>query len=216
MSRSFARRRSSAPAFQPVDEAELLPAAMGGDRRAFTELLEANLPRLHGLAMRMSGDEQIAHDALQDASLAAWRHLPGFRGNSAFSTWIYRITVNATLRRMRKRREHPVGDSLELIAGMSRVEGPAVSETEWPLQADDVLERQQIRRSVLDAMETLPPKYNEMFELRDLRGLSLQEIADVTGLSIPAVKTRVHRARRQMRQAMTGRAAPNAPRPTSL
>lgn len=216
MSRSRPRRRAAAPAFQPVDEASLLPAAMAGDGAAFSKLLEANRPRLQGLALRMSGDEQVAHDALQDASLAAWRHLPGFQGKSAFSTWIYRITVNATLRRMRKRREHPVGDSLELIAGLSQVEGPAVTETEWPLRADDAIERKQIRGSVLAALATLPPKYNEMFRLRDLRGLSLQEIADVTGLSIPAVKTRVHRARRHMRQAMTGRAAPNAPRPASL
>ncbi|MCO4769502.1 MAG: RNA polymerase sigma factor [Deltaproteobacteria bacterium] len=188
-----------------ASEDVLLPLAREGDQKAFGALLEANYPRLFGLSIRMCGDEQLAKDAVQDASLAAWRHLPGFRGGSTFGTWIYRITLNATLRRMRKRREQPVGDSLELIAGLSTVEGPGVTKSEWPVRADDALERQQIRRSVMRALETLPPKYSEIFRLRDVRGMSLREISEATGLSIPAVKTRVHRARKRMRVALGGR-----------
>jgi RNA polymerase sigma-70 factor, ECF subfamily len=191
------------PAWYPLaSEGELVALAREGDRRAYSQLGERNYGRLFGLAIRMAGDEEVARDSLQDALLAGWRHLPGFRGGSAFSTWIYRITLNATLRRMRKRREVPVGDSLELIQGFSTIESPAMSSGDWPVQADDALERQQIRLMVQAAVETLPPKYGEIFQLRDVRGLSLREISDVTGLTIPAVKTRVHRARRRMRDAL--------------
>jgi|GEM_PF-4466604 len=114
--------------YRTDDESVLLPAAQAGDQQAFAALLSANYSRLFGLSIRMCGDEQVAKDAVQDASLAAWRFLPGFRGNSTFSTWVYRIALNATLRRMRKRRETPVGDSLELIAGLTRVEGPGVTQ----------------------------------------------------------------------------------------
>jgi len=208
MARATPALASDEPGGQPpawyrsAEEDELVALARTGDRRAFSELADRNYGRLYGLAIRMSGDEQVTRDAIQDALLAAWRHLPGFRGGSAFSTWIYRITLNATLRRMRKRREVAVGDSLELIQGLSRIDSPAMSTGEWPVQADDALDRQQIRACVMAAAATLPEKYSEIFRLRDVRGLSLREISDVTGLTIPAVKTRVHRARQRMRDAL--------------
>ncbi len=114
------------PAWYPeASEGDLVALAQQGDRRAYSQLGQRNYSRLFGLAIRMAGDEEVARDSIQDALLAGWRHLPGFRGGSAFSTWIYRITLNATLRRMRKRREVPVGDSLELIQGLSRIDSPA-------------------------------------------------------------------------------------------
>ena len=105
------------PDLDPV--ADLTRRAREGDRDAFEALARPNFGRLFGLAVRICGDEQFAWDAVQEAMLAAWRHIGSFRGEAAFDTWIYRITINATYRRMRRRREQPLGEELERMQARS-------------------------------------------------------------------------------------------------
>ncbi len=189
----------------PEDVTELVRRAREGDRPAFDALASRNFGRLFGLALRICGDEQHARDAVQEALLAAWRHIGTFRGEAAFDTWIYRITINATYRRMRRRREQPLGEELERMQARSDLV-TAFRPQGTPAPRPDVdLERAEIRRMIAEIVPTLPPKYREAFTMRDLEGLNLREIADMTGLTVPAVKTRIHRARLRVRAALTDR-----------
>jgi RNA polymerase sigma-70 factor (ECF subfamily) len=191
------------PDLDPV--AGLTRRAREGDRDAFEALARRNFERLFGLAVRICGDEQFARDAVQEAMLAAWRHIGSFRGEAAFDTWIYRITINATYRRMRRRREHPLGEELERMQARSDLATafrPAGGTASRP---DENLERADLRALIAEIIPTLPRKYREAFTMRDLEELNLREIADATGLTVPAVKTRVHRARLRVRAAITER-----------
>jgi RNA polymerase sigma-70 factor (ECF subfamily) len=168
-------------------------------------LARRNFGRLFGLAMRICGDEQFARDAVQEAFLSAWRHIGSFRGEAAFDTWIYRITINASHRRMRRRRERPLGEELERLQGSVDMATAFRPMGTTPPRPDAELERAEIRRMIAEILPTLPPKYREAFTLRDLDGMNLREIAEATGLTVPAVKTRVHRARLRVRAALTER-----------
>ena len=185
--------------------AALTQRAQEGDRGAFDALASRNFGRLFGLATRICGDEQLARDAVQEAFLAAWRHIGTFRGEAAFDTWIYRITINATYRRLRRRREVPLGDELERMQARSEMNVAFRPHGTTAPRPDVELERAEIRDMISDIVQKLSPKYREAFTLRDIEGMNLLEIADATGLSVPAVKTRVHRARLQVRAALTDR-----------
>jgi len=189
----------------PAAAAELVQRAREGDRGAFDALARRNFGRLFGLAIRICGDEQFARDAVQEALLAAWRHIGSFRGEAAFDTWIYRITINATYRRMRRRREQPLGEELERMQARSDLVTAFRPAGTIASRPDVDLERAEVRRMIAEIVPTLPPKYREAFTMRDLEGLNLREIAAATGLTVPAVKTRIHRARLRVRAALTDR-----------
>ena len=171
---------------RPSDE-DLVSRAQAGRLDAFEELVRRHRLGTFRVALRMLGDEGDAEDATQDAFVQAWRKLGGFRADAAFSTWMYRIVSNRCLNMLRARRQtEPLPERHEAPA--SRPD--RIAEARW--QVED------LKRAIL----RLTPEQRAPLVLRELQGFSYEEIAEALELSIPAVKSRLHRARRELLAAM--------------
>jgi RNA polymerase sigma-70 factor (ECF subfamily) len=158
--------------------------------------------RVHALARRMVSNEIDAEDVTQDVLLQVVRKLPTFRGESAFPTWLHRVTVNAALshrRRQAVRQEHGLLTSLD-----ARGEDEPVSRLgpQRTLTPDDQVVSHELRQLLDAAIEALPQAYREVLVLADIDGLSNAEVGERLGLSLPAVKSRLHRARAMLREAL--------------
>jgi len=178
------------------DESRVIRAVLEGDTNRFEELVHAYQKGIYNLCLRMLGDEQDALDAAQEAFFKAYRSLSGFRGESRFSTWLYRLSANVCLDMLRKRPNVPTvsmdDDGVPLFLADS---------SSSPQQ---VLERSEIRRTVDEALDTLPPEFRQAVVLRDVNGFSYEEIAEITGLGTGTVKSRIFRARRKLAAALLG------------
>ncbi len=176
-----------------MEEAELIGAAQGGDRAAFDELVRRTFVDTFTLARRLTGNEEDARDVVQDAYLRAWRGIGKFRGEAQFSTWMYRITANAAATHVRKRRRHrtePIDETFEPADTRPEVQPASQAESA------DSLER------IARAVDELPPKLRSLVVLKDVYGLSHEAIAEELGISVPAAKVRLHRARRKLRDLL--------------
>ncbi len=176
-----------------MDEAELVGSAASGDRRAFDELVRRTFVDTFTLARRLTGNEEDARDVVQEAYLRAWKGIGKFRGDAAFSTWLYRITANAaasSVQRGRRHRSEPFADDFEPVdtgAEQMIVQGAESAET---------LDR------IADALDELPAKLRSVVVLKDVYGLSHEAIAEELGISVSAAKVRLHRARRKLRDVL--------------
>jgi RNA polymerase sigma-70 factor (ECF subfamily) len=177
-----------------LEHAELIAAARGGDRKAFEELVRQTYLDTYNLALRLTGNEEDARDVVQEAYLRAWKAMKRFRGDAAFSTWLYRITANSSYTLMTKRRRdrvEPLDESAVEIAD-TRPGGD-------PQQAAELAGLQE---ELTEAVAALPPKLRAVVVLRDVYDLSHEDIADELGISVPAAKVRLHRARKQLRDTL--------------
>ncbi len=185
-----------------VDDSVLLASAQQGDSSAFEQLVERHRSQVFGLAARMLNSVDDAAEVTQEAFLAAYRHLPEFRGDAAFGSWVYRIAANFALMRLRHRKvasevEAPV-DAPHFNERGSLIEAVA----DWGRDAEGQTLDAELRSAIEEASQHLPDEYREVFVLRDLEGLPYEEIAQLTNTSLPAVKSRLHRARLALRQAI--------------
>jgi len=200
---------SSAPsgaAAQLSDEI-LVDRARTKDEAAFEELVNRYEDKLYRLAMRFVRNETDAQEILQDAFLSAWRNLPTFEGRAQFGSWMYRVTVNAALMLLRSRNRHPeVGvDEVEPTALNDAVveNGQMMrSNADWSQRPDEQLQSDELRRHIQTAVDALPEGLRTVFLLRDVEELSTEDTAELLVLSVPAVKTRLHRARLALREAI--------------
>jgi RNA polymerase sigma-70 factor (ECF subfamily) len=159
-------------------------------------------PRVYHLARRMLGNDADAEDVTQDVLLQVVRKLDSFRGESAFPTWLHRVTVNAALahRRKRARREdHHVPDPLENFLDDGH---HAAHVRPWAVRPDQQAVDRETQELIEKAIAGLPEIYRDIYVLADVEGLPNAEIAEMLGLSIPAIKSRLHRARMLMRDAL--------------
>ncbi|WP_312858517.1 RNA polymerase sigma factor [Pseudonocardia pini] len=170
------------PAERELDDTTLVVRAQEGDVRAFSELAQRHQAALYRLALRLVGDSQDAEDALQESLLDAWRRLDRFRGDSAFTTWAYRIVTNRCLDLLRRRRE-----TVGIEAVEDRLTAPDAPE--HTAEVDAGLAALRV------ALAGLPDEQRACFVLRELEGLGYTEIAEITGASETAVRGRIHRAR---------------------
>lgn len=174
---------------------ELARAAAKGDIDAFETLLGLYQNKVYGLALRMCGSEEDAWDVAQEAFLAAWRALPGFRGESGFSTWLYRLTANAAidcLRREKKRWGELSIEGGELPLSLPDA-GPSPQEA---------AEGGELRAAVNAALARLTDQHRTVLILRELQELSYEEIAGALGLDLGTVKSRISRARKALRKIL--------------
>jgi RNA polymerase sigma-70 factor (ECF subfamily) len=199
---------SSAPpavAAQLTDEV-LVARARTKDEAAFEELVNRYEDKLYRLAMRFVRNETDAQEILQDAFLSAWRNLPTFEGRAQFGSWMYRVTVNAALMLLRSRNRHPeVGvDEVEPSALNDAVveNGQMRANTDWSQRPDEQLQSDELRRHIQASVDALPEGLRTVFLLRDVEELSTEDTAELLALSVPAVKTRLHRARLALREAI--------------
>lgn len=186
-----------------LNDSDLVAASQNGDTAAFAELVRRYESKVFRLGLKMLRNEQDAEDVLQETFVNVYRHLDDFRGDAEFSTWIYRIATNASLMRIRSRR--PTA-SLDEPADSGDSPGDPASPRElvdWSATPEEVLLNGETRSQMDAALARLPATLRSVFVLRDIQGLSVAETAHALNISEPNVKTRLHRARLALRDALT-------------
>jgi RNA polymerase sigma-70 factor (ECF subfamily) len=184
---------------EPAHIALLVARAKQGDREAFDDLVELYTPQVYSVALRITGSREEAEDCVQEAFLRAFSALRGFRGEAAFSTWLYRVAVNAANDAARRRSRQPLSASDLSDSGsddappdldrVGRHHAPPAN------QPEEAVLQQQRRRIVLRAIRSLPEKHRSVILLYDLQGLSYEQIARITKTRVGTVKSRLSRAR---------------------
>jgi RNA polymerase sigma-70 factor (ECF subfamily) len=186
---------------QAVDESDLLPQARDGDSAAFSELVRRYEGKIFRLAHHITQNREDAEDVLQETFLKAYEHLDQFQGNSKFYTWIVRIAVNQALMKLRKRK---TDKTVSMDETLDTGEDTVVREiATWDPDPEQRYSREELHRILEEAVESLAPPYRAVFVLRDIDELSTEETAEALELSIPAVKSRLLRARLQLRDKLT-------------
>jgi len=183
------------------DEAGLVAQAKAGDAQAFTELVNRYERKIYRLAKHITQNDEDAEDVLQETFLKAYEHLANFQGNSKFYTWIVRIAVNESLMKLRKRKgdrtvplDEPVDTGEEMVTREIAV---------WEDNPEQRYSREEMQQILDDAVDSLKPDFRTVFILRDIEELSTEETAETLGISIPAVKSRLLRARLALREKLT-------------
>jgi RNA polymerase sigma-70 factor (ECF subfamily) len=181
-----------------VDQ-ELVRLAKKGDTRAFGALMTRYQSKIYRLARRMTETDEDAEDVLQEAFVKAFRSISGFRGSSKFSTWLYRITVNLALMRLRRKKL----DAVSLDQPVSTEEGSVQRDIEDSrLDPLESLIKTESREVLGRAIADLPGGHRAVFVLRHVEGLSTEETASILRISVPAVKSRLHRARLELKEKL--------------
>lgn len=181
-----------------LSDEELASRTQAGDKEAFAVLVDRWADRSYNLAVRMVKNVEDAEDVVQEGFFNAYRALPRFKHGSTFGTWLYRIITNTALVKMRKSAREVFLDGAEGDDGEGIPSG-LVDWTETPL---DELITQETRALMDEAIEALPLDQRTVFVLRDIDELPASNVAQVLGLSVPAVKSRLHRARVQLRDRL--------------
>jgi RNA polymerase sigma-70 factor, ECF subfamily len=182
-------------------ESALVAEAKSGNNTAFEELVNRYERKIYRLALRLTGNPQDAEDVLQETFLKAFEHLPEFRQDSRFYTWLVRIAVNEGLMKLRKRRSdktEPMDDAVDEDGHVMPREFQ-----DWKPNPEQLLSREEMERVLLDAARRLPASLRTVFMLRDVEELSTEETAEALNLTPGAVKARLFRARFQLREELS-------------
>jgi len=185
----------------PASEAGLIERARRGDREAFYELLRPCERMVYATALSVLKNPADAEEVSQEAVLKAFTGLKRFRADARFSTWLVQITYNEAIMRLRKARAHLYESLDERPEGGDGNLSPR-DFADWQPIPSELLEKEEIRQAVHDAINSLSPAYREVLVLRDLQHLSIKETMTILGVSETSVKTRLHRARLQLRDAL--------------
>lgn len=183
-----------------ISDVGLVDEFKAGDISAFEEIISRYESKVMNLALRFTRNQEDAEEVLQDVFTTVYRKIDGFRGQSAFSSWLYRIVVNAAFMKLRKRKQTQTV-SIEDLA-------PAVKQ--YCIERDvatshhshNVAVNRELQEVLQRAIDRLPDQYRAVFVLRDVDGLSNQETGEILNLSIPAVKSRLHRSRIMLRKKL--------------
>jgi len=181
------------------DEPVLVAAAQAGDIVAFETLVGRYERKILRLAQNITQNREDAEDVMQEAFLKAYEHLSGFQGNSRFYTWLVRIAVNQALMKLRKRRPNQVSIDEEVNTGEDLI--PREIE-DWGPSPEDRYKQTELSDILSEVIADLEPSFRIVFQLRDIEELSTEETAEALGLSVPAVKSRLLRARLKLRQKL--------------
>ena len=175
----------------------LVRLAQGGDTRAFDELVRRYREKVYRQAFKILRHEEDAAEALQDAFLSAFRGLKNFKAESTFSTWLYRVATNAALMRYRRRRQ----PHISLDQSQSPLEdAEPMAVPDWSSQPLEQLLDAETREVLYESLLRLPADLADVFIRRDIDGLSNAEVAEALGITVAAVKSRLHRARVGLRE----------------
>jgi RNA polymerase sigma-70 factor (ECF subfamily) len=192
---------STSPPAEQFDELPLLEQARAGDPRGFTALVERYERKIFRLAKNITQNDEDAEDVLQETFMKAYSNLHSFQGQSKFYTWLVRIAVNEALMKLRKRKsdrtvslDEPQETGDDVVAREIAV---------WEDDPEQKYSREELKDILDTAVESLKPSFRTVFVLRDIEELSTEETAEALGISIPAVKSRLLRARLQLRERLT-------------
>jgi RNA polymerase sigma-70 factor, ECF subfamily len=183
-----------------TDEMALVHAAKGGDLEAFSQLVNRYDRNIFRIAQHITHNEEDAQDVVQDAFLKAYQNLEQFQENSKFYTWLVRIAVNEALMKLRKRR---TDRTVSLDEDVETEEGSMPREVaDWSPNPEQLYGQSELGDILKKTVQGLPPGFRTVFVLRDVEGLSTEETAEMLNLSVPAVKSRLLRARLQLRERL--------------
>jgi RNA polymerase sigma-70 factor, ECF subfamily len=180
------------------NEAELIESVRGGDREAFYDLVRPYERMIYATAISVVKNTADAEEVAQEAVLKAFSGLSGFRGEAKFSTWLLQITYNEAKMKLRKARPH-LYESLDDQPQNEEGDFWPKDFADWRPIPSELLEQNEIRQAVHDAIDSLSPCYREVLVLRDVQQLSIKETTTILGISEANVKTRLHRARLLLR-----------------
>lgn len=192
---------SGIPSAEANDELALVERARTGDAAAFNDLVERYERKIYRLAKHITQNDEDAEDVLQESFLKAYTHLESFHGDSKFYTWLVRIAVNEALMKLRKRKsdktvslDEPQDTGEDLVQREIAV---------WDDDPEKKYSREELSDILDGAVQSLKPSFRTVFVLRDIEELSTEDTAETLGISIPAVKSRLLRARLQLREKLT-------------
>ena len=189
-------------ATQATDDVQLVERARGGDLEAFEELLGRHQQRVLRVALSILKEPMDAEEVAQDVFLTVFEKIELFRGDSSFTTWLHRVAVNAALMRRRKSKADRSVSLDEVMPAFNEEGHLTVDIADWSEQASDPVLAQEAKAVIEAAVEKLEEKYQTVFALRDVQGFSTEETAEILELSVPAVKSRLHRARLFLRREL--------------
>jgi RNA polymerase sigma-70 factor (ECF subfamily) len=186
---------------ETISDAMLLDRIRAGDKAACAICIEQHGPRIYRLALRLTKDEAEAEDVVQETFLQAFKGIDSFEGRAGLLTWLYRIAYNAAL--MHRRRDHP---TVSIDEQLREEEGLRVPEQlfDWCCLPEQDLQTEEVRTELERAIGELPEALRVVFVLRELEGLSTEEVAHTLELSTDVVKQRLHRARLWLRERLSG------------
>jgi len=180
---------------EPDDIEALVARAQQGSSEAFEKLVEAHQHEVFGLALRLVVDRELAADVSQEAFIRAWRALPNFRGDAAFSTWLHRITVNVAWT-LKKRKNRHSAQTLD--------ESPEPADMRHGVDPEHAGETIELRAKLSAALDDLNPAQRSVVVLKDIYGWSHNEVAESLGITVTAAKVRLHRAHLRLREQLRG------------
>lgn len=183
-----------------VLDTTLVEQFRNGSTAAFEELVSRYETKVFNLAMRFTRNQEDAEEVLQDVFTTIYRKIDGFQGKSAFSSWLYRIIVNAAFMKLRKRKQNTALSIEDLPEAVKQLcfEG----DPQYDARSDAGAMTRELRDVMQLAINKLPEQYRAVFVLRDVDGLSNQEVGEILDLSVPAVKSRLHRSRLMLRRRL--------------
>ncbi len=175
---------------------QLVQGMREGDEVAFTEIVGRYTQKVHNLAFRISRNEEDTEEIVQDVFITVYNKIDKFEGKAAFSSWLYRITANTAFMKLRKRKHHLSVSFEEAVESCGETSIVEVSEPPFPGT------RRELRDVLEHALNLLPAEYRAIFVLRDVDGLSNQDVSGILGITVPAVKSRLHRSRLMLRRRL--------------
>lgn len=182
-----------------MNEEKLIARAAKGDASAFNDLLSAHERKMYAVCLRMCGNHEDAQDCLQEAMLRVFRAISGFKGQSSFSTWLYRVTMNTCLDELRKKKNKQSASLDSLL------------ETGWaPVDAEDTPEKHAVvserKAEIRKVIRELPDDMRSAIVLRDIQGFSYDEISKILNINVGTIKSRISRGREKLREKFQAKA----------
>jgi len=183
-----------------ISDVGLVDLFKGGEITAFEEIISRYEAKVMNLALRFTRNQEDAEEVMQDVFTTVYRKIDGFRGQSAFSSWLYRIVVNAAFMKLRKKKQSQTVSMEDLAPAVKQycMERESVTNT----HSYNITVTRELQEVLQRAIDKLPDQYRAVFVLRDVDGLSNQETGEILDLSIPAVKSRLHRSRIMLRKRL--------------
>ena len=182
-----------------MSDKELVEKAKAGDQSAFEQLVIDNQNKVYSLALRLVNDREEAADLAQEAFVRAWQGLPAFQGESSFATWVYRLATNVCIDHLRRKKRR---EAVEPAVSLDDADGGWTEPADWEQDPHRQLERSERGRALSRGLAALPDWQRRVLVLRELSGLSYQEIGQAMDLDLGTVKSRIARARLALRKIL--------------
>lgn len=179
---------------------ELVAEFKAGCEASFEELVHRYSGKAFSLASRLTRNQEDAEEVLQDVFVTVYRKIDGFEGKSSFSSWLYRVTVNSALMKLRKRKRD---QTVSMEDVLPQLQNSPYLKTSEQAEGDAATLRSQLNAALEEAIRRLPDDYRPVFVLRDIDGLTSREVSKILQLTVPAVKSRLHRSRLMLRRRLS-------------